>query len=84
MEVQENKEKRKYRNEGLGYCPFCGETYKLDLRKSPFGGAYVICLRCKAQTGIFESTPGGKTGEQKARDVWNMRRKPRSVLRDCK
>ena len=81
MEVQENKPKQRYRNAGLDYCPFCGETYKLDLRHSPFGSSYVICGRCMAQTRLFESSPGGKTGEQKARAAWNMRRKPQQVIR---
>lgn len=81
MEVQENKPKQRYRNAGLDYCPFCGETYKLDLRHSPFGSSYVICGRCMAQTRLFESSPGGKTGDQKARAAWNMRRKPQQVIR---
>ena len=81
MEVQENKPKQRYRNAGLDYCPFCGETYKLDLRHSPFGSSSVICGRCMAQTRLFESSPGGKTGDQKARAAWNMRRKPQQVIR---
>ena len=81
MEAQENKAQKRYRNAGLDHCPFCGETYKLDLRRSPFGSSYVICGRCLAQTRLFDSSPGGKSGDQKARDAWNMRRKPQQVIR---
>lgn len=81
MEAQENKPRKQYNNAGLGYCPFCGETYKLDLRRSPFGSSFVICGRCMAQTRLFDTTPGGKSGDQKARDAWNMRRKPQRVIR---
>lgn len=81
MEAQENKVQKRYRNAGLDHCPFCGETYKLDLRHSPFGSSYVICCRCLTQTGFWDSTPGGKTGDQKARAAWNMRRKPQKVIR---
>ena len=82
LEAQENKVQRQYKNAGLDFCPFCGETYKLDLRRSMFGSSYVVCCRCLAQTRFFDTTPGGKSGDQKARDAWNMRRKPQKVIRD--
>ena len=65
-------------NYGLKACPCCGEFVAVVLRGDRFGNVCVYCTRCGLSTKFYEgSKTGGKSASQKAKDAWNMRKRPR-------
>ena len=65
-------------NYGLKSCPCCGEFINVVLRGDRFGNVCAYCTRCGLSTKFFEnSKTAEKSASQKAKDAWNMRKRPR-------